>query len=487
MWDTMSNSTQRPLKIFLCHASANKPEVRKLYRYLRSKGLDPWLDEFKLLAGQKWQEEIPKALKDSDAIIIVLSKNSITKEGYVQREIKFALDKALDIPEGRIFIIPARLEECEIPESLKGYEWVDLFQKNWYRRLMSSLNERRVQLGLSTLSTHQTEVEPLAIPQLIDAPVSTSQFLLHDASEASLKHQLVTGQILKGNEEEQKVIEQPSMTSEETVGRKKMTSFKPAKGGSNRIPKTLINLVILSSCVIAGSVLFQTTSEKNFENAAATATAKVKEVASYAYYESFDNSNGGWNTGDENNDFFAGSSSNSNGIYEIGINEPKKDGYYFVNYLAKPLSDFDAYIEARRINGLLNTACYGLAFRISQNEDTNKFYSFVVCDNQEIRINYYSDETGWVELKKWSAVSEIYPSDWNPPAFLKSYLIVHPGEWNAIEVQAQGNSFKFFINNKMIAEITDSRVKEGFVAPLVTVNTKSSSTIWFDNFGVREK
>jgi hypothetical protein len=136
---------------------------------------------------------------------------------------------------------------------------------------------------------------------------------------------------------------------------------------------------------------------------------------------------------------------------------------------------------------LPNTACYGLAFRVFQNNDTSKFYTFVVCDNQEIQINYYSDETRWVELRKWSTVSEIYPSNWDPPALLKSYLIVHPGEWNALEVQAQGNMFKFFINNKMIAEIADSRIKEGFVVPLVTVNTKSSSTIWLDNYGFREK
>jgi hypothetical protein len=282
----MLNSAQRPMKIFLCHASADKPEVRRLYRYLRSKGLDPWLDEYKLLAGQKWQEEIPKALYSSDAIIIVLSRNSITKEGYVQKEIKFALDKALEIPEGRIYIIPARLEECEVPESLKGYEWVDLFQRNWYKRLMSSLNERRAQLGLSTLSTSQIEIEPL----------------------------------VKVDEKEHIAIEQPSMDSEETT-HSKINASQTKKDDTHRISQTLINLVILSSCAIAGSILFQTTNEKKIENAAATATTKATEVASYAYYESFDNSNGGWHIGDENNDFFTGLSSNNNGIYEISINE----------------------------------------------------------------------------------------------------------------------------------------------------------------------
>jgi formylglycine-generating enzyme required for sulfatase activity len=137
---------QRPLKVFLCHAKADKPAARNLYRYLRSKGMDPWLDEEKLLPGQNWRLEIPKALYASDVIIICLSKNSVDKEGYVQKEIKFALDKAMEMPEDRIFIIPALLEECEVPESLKNYHWVELFEKNWNRKLMQSLNLRAASL-----------------------------------------------------------------------------------------------------------------------------------------------------------------------------------------------------------------------------------------------------------------------------------------------------------------------------------------------------
>jgi formylglycine-generating enzyme required for sulfatase activity len=108
--------------------------------------MDPWLDEEKLLPGQNWRLEIPKALDESDVIIICLSRNSVDKEGYVQKEIRFALDKALEMPEGRIFLIPARLEECEVPESLKSYHWVDLFEKNWGRKLMQSLNLRAANL-----------------------------------------------------------------------------------------------------------------------------------------------------------------------------------------------------------------------------------------------------------------------------------------------------------------------------------------------------
>ncbi len=55
----MTDSDNRPLKAFLCHASGDKPAVQKLYSRLISDGVDAWLDKEKLIPGQKWQIEIP--------------------------------------------------------------------------------------------------------------------------------------------------------------------------------------------------------------------------------------------------------------------------------------------------------------------------------------------------------------------------------------------------------------------------------------------
>ena len=143
----------RLLKIFLCHSSGDKPEVEKLYDYFIKQGSDPWLDSEKLLPGQDWNYEINKALDDSDVILLCLSKNSIDKEGYVQREIRIALDRALEMPDGRIFLIPGRLEECEIPRRLHSFQWVDMFTERGMQRLVQSLNLRANQVGARPLST----------------------------------------------------------------------------------------------------------------------------------------------------------------------------------------------------------------------------------------------------------------------------------------------------------------------------------------------
>jgi formylglycine-generating enzyme required for sulfatase activity len=136
-----------PLKVFLCHASADKPAVRKLYRYLRQRGVNPWLDEIDILPGQDWQMEIPSAIFSSNIIVVCLSKNSVDKEGYVQKEITYALDKAMEKPEGTIFIIPAKLEECSVPNRLSRFQWVDLSRSEGHKRLMQSLNLRATSLG----------------------------------------------------------------------------------------------------------------------------------------------------------------------------------------------------------------------------------------------------------------------------------------------------------------------------------------------------
>lgn len=137
----------RQLKVFLCHASGDKPQVRELYKRLIFEGVDAWLDQEKLLPGQDWRLEIPKEVHEADVVLICLSRNSITKEGYIQKEIKFALDIADEKPEGTIFLIPARLEDCTVPERLSRWHWVDLFDEDGFIKLMRSLKLRADAMG----------------------------------------------------------------------------------------------------------------------------------------------------------------------------------------------------------------------------------------------------------------------------------------------------------------------------------------------------
>lgn len=143
----------KPLKIFISYSSGDREQVQKIYKHLSSLGADPWYDQEKLLPGQDWNYEIHKGLDEADVILLCLSKKSVTKEGYVQKEIRLALDLALEMPEGRIFLIPARLEECDLPYKLKAYQAVDLFAENGMDKLIKSLNLRAEQVHANPLSS----------------------------------------------------------------------------------------------------------------------------------------------------------------------------------------------------------------------------------------------------------------------------------------------------------------------------------------------
>ncbi len=130
----------KPLLAFLSHASEDKPKVRNLCKRLKEDGFDPWLDEERLLPGQDWNLEIEKALRASDAILLCFSNISVKKEGYIQREYKRAKSLQEEKPEGTIYTIPVRLDDCEVPFSFREWQWVDY--PDGYDQLRQALQVR---------------------------------------------------------------------------------------------------------------------------------------------------------------------------------------------------------------------------------------------------------------------------------------------------------------------------------------------------------
>jgi hypothetical protein len=137
--------TKRPLKVFLCHAHADRDTVHALYTRLTKDGVDTWLDKAKLLPGQDWEYEIRRAVRESDVVVVCLSKQ-FNQAGFRQKEVRLALDTAMEKQEGEIFIIPARLEECDTLESLRKWHWVDLFEGG-YEMLLRALRARADRIG----------------------------------------------------------------------------------------------------------------------------------------------------------------------------------------------------------------------------------------------------------------------------------------------------------------------------------------------------
>ncbi len=130
------------LRVFISHSSTDKDEARELYRRLSQDGYAPWLDEEDLLPGQNWRLEIDRALQDSHVVLVCLSPSAITRTGHFQKEIRRAVEIAENQPEDSIFIVPIRLTDCDVPEKLRVWHWLDLFRDNAYERLLLALETR---------------------------------------------------------------------------------------------------------------------------------------------------------------------------------------------------------------------------------------------------------------------------------------------------------------------------------------------------------
>lgn len=139
---------KRKLKVFLSHVDEDKPEVRHYCDRLAVDGFEPWFAERDLLPGQKWRSAISRAVRCSDAVVVFLSRFSIRKAGFGQKEISLVLNILDEQPEGAIFLIPARLETCDVPDRLSSQQYVDLFATEGYGVLKRALLTRARQLGL---------------------------------------------------------------------------------------------------------------------------------------------------------------------------------------------------------------------------------------------------------------------------------------------------------------------------------------------------
>ncbi|MGL1934232.1 MAG: toll/interleukin-1 receptor domain-containing protein [Fibrobacterales bacterium] len=108
-------------KVFLSHASEDKERfVIEFAKQLRSKGVDIWLDKWEMFVGDSLVDKIfEEGLKEAEAIIIVISENSINKP-WVKEELNAAIVRRIS---NGTKILPVIIDDCEVPMSLVSTIW----------------------------------------------------------------------------------------------------------------------------------------------------------------------------------------------------------------------------------------------------------------------------------------------------------------------------------------------------------------------------
>jgi hypothetical protein len=103
--------------VFISYSRYEVTFAESLARELERRGIEPWMDFRNLLPGRPWQTQLDEASESADAMMIVVSVESM-KSAAVKDE----WTKALAAKRRIILVI---FEACVLPNELSKCEWVD--------------------------------------------------------------------------------------------------------------------------------------------------------------------------------------------------------------------------------------------------------------------------------------------------------------------------------------------------------------------------
>jgi hypothetical protein len=148
----LRESPNKEVRIFISYARKDFAKAHLIYSRLKQEEFSPWIDKEDIIPGQDWELEIEKAIKECNFFLACLSKYSISKEGYVQKELKKGLEMWDRQPEGRVYLIPIRLDKCKVPKRFENIEYCNLFRPDGIKQLIRSIRvgcqERGIDLDL---------------------------------------------------------------------------------------------------------------------------------------------------------------------------------------------------------------------------------------------------------------------------------------------------------------------------------------------------
>ena len=138
--DARTNLGQRRPSLFIAYSHFDKDSVRPLYRALQAAGFQTWLDEQNLVPGQMWHQEVDRAIRATDVILLCFSSQTDVHHGFIAKEIEAAT--RLSSQSAGPILIPVRLNQSEPPRSLRHVQWVDYFAPDGLERLIQAIERR---------------------------------------------------------------------------------------------------------------------------------------------------------------------------------------------------------------------------------------------------------------------------------------------------------------------------------------------------------
>jgi hypothetical protein len=108
--------------VFLSHNAKDKPRVRKLAERLKSAGLRVWYDDWTVRSGDIIALKVDEGLEQSRVLLLCVSQNAL-ESGWVALERSTAVHRDPANDDRRF--IPLLLTDCDLPDTLRRYKYVD--------------------------------------------------------------------------------------------------------------------------------------------------------------------------------------------------------------------------------------------------------------------------------------------------------------------------------------------------------------------------
>jgi len=115
-------------QVFVSYSRKDEEIVREIVSRMTEAGVKLWVDYQNLELGANWRKSIEREIPKSRYFLALLSSSMLSKKGYVHKEIKTALYVLDEYPDSDVYIIPARLDDCEVADhQFSKLNYIDLF------------------------------------------------------------------------------------------------------------------------------------------------------------------------------------------------------------------------------------------------------------------------------------------------------------------------------------------------------------------------
>jgi hypothetical protein len=139
--------------VFVSYAREDLAAVQRLKAGLDAAGVATWFDLERLESGDDYDRKIQRNIARCSYFVPIVSAATERRlEGYFRREWSYALDRARNIAEGALFILPVSIDDTDagaanVPERFKALHFTRLpageVTPEFARRLQDLLSRRR--------------------------------------------------------------------------------------------------------------------------------------------------------------------------------------------------------------------------------------------------------------------------------------------------------------------------------------------------------